>query len=207
MVREAGVAIQERISDVVEWEQAELNGHSARVSWITTMIARELGLDAAYIRHLQRAARLHDIGKIAVPEWILLKNGHLSAEEWAIMQTHTLVGAEILAEGRSPCIRMAEDVAHYHHERWDGLGYPSGLVGESIPLAARIVAVADVFDALVSHRPYKASWTIGEAIAAIAYAAGTQFDPQVVAAFLLLCRERPACIAGRCQHERCVTSC
>lgn len=168
----------------------ETDGHSHRVSTLTARIAHVLGLDAGFVKQIEQAARLHDIGKIAVPERILQKCSGLSDDEWAIMRTHTVVGAKLLAEQssphdhRSPHIQMAERIARYHHERWDGRGYPIGLAGEEIPLEARIVAVADVFDALVSRRPYKEPWSISQAVEMIRSAVGTQFDPQVVAAFV-----------------------
>ncbi len=168
----------------------ETEEHSHRVSRLTVRIAQMLGLNRCFVSLLEQAARLHDIGKVTVPLGILHKCSDLSDDEWAIMRTHTVAGAKILAEQRQPHeqrlphIQMAEQIARYHHERWDGCGYPSGLAGEAIPLEARIVAVADVFDALVSRRPYKEPWSTEQAVESIRSAVGTQFDPQVVAAFV-----------------------
>jgi len=158
--------------------------HSRRVSRSAVRIASRLGLDAEYIEHLREAAALHDVGKLALPPGMLEKPGPLTREERAIMYRHTLAGARMLAGEGEPMLSMAADVAAAHHEHWDGCGYPAGLAGEEIPLAARIVAVADVFDALTHDRPYKRAWPVEQAIAEIAAGAGSQFDPAVVAAFL-----------------------
>jgi putative two-component system response regulator len=150
-----------------------------------------MGLNAAYLGQLREAAALHDIGKLAIPSGTLEKPGPLTEQERALMQTHTDAGARILAGNEEPMLRMAADVALAHHEHWDGSGYPQGLAGDQIPLAARIVAVADVFDALTHDRPYKVAWSLDDARAEIAAGAGTQFDPRVVSAFLA-CERRPA---------------
>ncbi|RZA24510.1 MAG: HD domain-containing protein, partial [Proteobacteria bacterium] len=137
-------------------------------------------------RQIQQAARLHDLGKIGISDLILLKAGPLTAEEFATMKTHTLIGAALFENGNSNLISLAERIAISHHERWDGEGYPCGLSGEEIPIVGRIVAVADVFDALTHERPYKKAWSIEAAIEEIQRQSGRQFDPQVVEAFLLL---------------------
>jgi putative two-component system response regulator len=135
---------------------------------------------------LERAAPLHDLGKIGIPDQILLKPGKLTPEEFAIMQTHTTIGAALLANGRSDLVQMAECIALNHHERWDGGGYPRGLQGEQIPLVGRLVAVADAFDAMIHVRPYKPAYPVADALAEIAAQSGRQFDPQLVSAFLAL---------------------
>ncbi len=144
------------------------------------------GMSAEDAETLRHAAALHDVGKIAVPDHILLKSGKLDAEEWVTMQRHTVVGAKLLAGSSSPLVQMAEIIARTHHERWDGSGYPEGLSGPEIPLVGRICAIADVFDALTSERPYKRAWSIDEARAEIARQSGAQFDPQLVELFLAL---------------------
>ncbi|HEX5871125.1 MAG TPA: HD domain-containing phosphohydrolase, partial [Longimicrobium sp.] len=129
-------------------------------------------------------APLHDLGKVGIPDGVLLKPGRLSDGERELMQRHTEIGAEILAAGRSRMVRMAEGIARAHHERWDGTGYPLGLAGESIPLPARIVALADFYDALSSDRPYRAAWPRERVVDEIAAGRGTHFDPAVVDAFI-----------------------
>ena len=130
-----------------------------------------------------RAAPLHDIGKIAIPDSILLKPGRLTEEEFEVVKTHAVLGARVLANGDSEVLRMAEAIALHHHERWDGDGYPGGLTADAIPIAARLVHLADVFDVLVHERPYKESWTVDAAVAEIERGAGTDFDPEAVRAF------------------------
>jgi len=129
---------------------------------------------------------LHDVGKLAIPDSILLKAGKLTPEEFEVMKTHAALGSRLLSSGSSPVLQMAAVIAATHHERWDGGGYPNGLSGETVPLVGRIVAVADVFDALTHDRPYKRAWSVQDAIAEIGRGAGGQFDPRVVTAFLAL---------------------
>ena len=148
------------------------------------ILAREMGLDASECDAIRRAAPMHDVGKIGVPDAVLLKPGRLDEGELAAMRRHAAQGARMLAGGKTALVRMAETIARTHHERWDGSGYPHGLKGEEIPLAGRIVAVADVFDALTSERPYKRAWGVDAAVAEIEGLAGKHFDPRVVAAFL-----------------------
>jgi putative two-component system response regulator len=126
---------------------------------------------------------MHDIGKIGIPDHILTKPGKLTEEEWQIMKTHPVIGAEIIGEHSDPMLTMARRTALTHHEKWDGSGYPAGLIGEAIPIEGRLVALADVFDALTSTRPYKAAWPLDEAVAYIKSMAGRQFDPALVACF------------------------
>jgi putative two-component system response regulator len=132
---------------------------------------------------------LHDLGKIAVPDSVLLKLGRLTADEFALIRSHTLVGARILSGSRHPLLQLAEEIALTHHEHWDGSGYSPSMRGERIPLVSRIVAVADVFDALTHARPYKKAWSVREAVAEIERQSGRQFDPAIVAAFIELLRE------------------
>jgi putative nucleotidyltransferase with HDIG domain len=162
----------------------ETMGHSRRVADLAVLLANRLGLLPAEIGHLRRGALLHDIGKIAVPDAILTKEGALDPQERAVMEKHAAFARDLLEP--IGFLREAMDVPYAHHERWDGSGYPRGLVGEEIPLAARIFAVADVYDALTSDRPYRAAWSDREAKDYLARAAGRLFDPDVVGALLTL---------------------
>ncbi|GAA5513929.1 hypothetical protein Dcar01_02678 [Deinococcus carri] len=167
----------------LEARDLESYGHTQRVVDASVRLGRALGLDPLALDELRQGAYLHDIGKLSIPDRILLKPGRLEPDEWHIMQGHAAAGASIAAHIPQLSPR-ALDVIRSHHERWDGTGYPSRLAGEEIPLAARIFTVCDVYDALTSERPYKAAWTPEEARAEIAAQAGRQFDPQVVRAFL-----------------------
>jgi len=184
----AHLDILERLGRVAEVRDDATGQHTNRVARLGALIANELGYPEAEIDAIMRAAPLHDVGKIAIPDRVLLKNGRFEGEEREIMQTHCTVGAELLKGGRSELIQLAEEIAFCHHERWDGLGYPRGLAGEEIPEAARIVAVADAFDALTHERPYKEAWSVKDSLAELERERGRQFDPKVVDAFLRLMR-------------------
>jgi putative two-component system response regulator len=146
-------------------------------------------MPAYQVSLIRRAAPLHDVGKIGIPDAILLKLGKLTPEEFELVKTHTTIGARILSGSHFAVLRLAEEIAFNHHERWDGHGY-AGITGAAIPLAGRIVAVADVFDALTQKRPYKAAWPVGEAMAEIDRQRGRQFDPTLVDAFLRVVERR-----------------
>ncbi|GAB6842642.1 putative two-component system response regulator [Methylorubrum rhodinum] len=167
-----------------EHRDTDTGDHIARVAAYATVIARNLGLPDSEVARIGLASTMHDVGKIGLSDSILLKNGPLSAEERSEMQKHADRGRRILQGSSSEVVQLAAEIAASHHERWDGTGYPSGLKGEAIPLGGRIVAVADVFDALVSERPYKKPWTPDAAAAFLQENAGTHFDPACVAAFL-----------------------
>lgn len=173
-----------RLSRAAEMRDNETGQHIFRVASSAREIAAELGCDRNFCRLLFLAAPMHDIGKVAVPDRVLLKPGPLTTIEREQMQVHARAGANILAGSASDLIGLAEKVALHHHERWDGRGYPDGLKGEDIPLAARIVAVADVFDALTSARVYKAAWPIEAAFKHIQAESGSHFDPRCVDAFV-----------------------
>jgi len=169
---------------VAEFRDTDTGRHTFRIGQASVMIGRELGLPEDRCEQLYYASLLHDIGKIGIPDSILLKPGRLDESETRVMQGHTRIGAEILDRKDHSLFDTAKRVALYHHERWDGSGYPEGLAGEAIPLVGRICAVADVFDALLSKRPYKEPWPLDEALGEIAARGGTQFDPTIVAAFM-----------------------
>jgi len=167
-----------------EYKDNETGLHVIRMSHYTRIIALAMGYTEHQADELLHAAPMHDIGKIGIPDAILAKPGPLTDEEWVIMRQHTVIGTRILGDHPSGLLRLAASIALHHHEKWDGSGYPKGLAGEDIPLASRIVAIADVFDALISERPYKRAWPVEEAVALIRSESGTHFDPQVVNAFL-----------------------
>ena len=175
--------ILERLALAAEYRDDDTGEHTQRVGQMAAQIAQALGLPEAEVELIGRAALLHDVGKIAIPDAILLKPGKLTPEEFTHMQTHTALGAKMLSGGQFALMQLAEEIAFTHHERWDGTGY-LGLHGEAIPVAGRIVAVADVFDALTNERPYKKAWPHNEAIEEIQRQSGRQFDPRVVQAFL-----------------------
>jgi putative two-component system response regulator len=176
----------ERLAMAARYNRGEDVRHGERVADTSALVARALELDAEWIQRLRRAAPLHDLGKLAIPDAILLKPGALTAPERATVQHHTQLGAEMLAGSSSPLLELAREIALCHHERWDGTGYPAGLRGEAIPLGARIVAVAEVFDELTHDRPYREGWPTARVLDEIQRGAGTQFDPGVVAVFLSL---------------------
>lgn len=171
-----------RLARAIDMRDDETGEHVVRVANVARIIAEEIGLDAETARTIHLAAPLHDVGKIGIPDAILKKPGKLDATELAVMRQHTTIGAELLSGGASDLIRMAAAIAHCHHERWDGAGYPQGLAGAAIPLPARIIAIADVLDALCSQRTYKPAWPAETARAEILRSSGTQFDPACVAA-------------------------
>jgi putative two-component system response regulator len=173
-----------RLSRAAEYKDEDTGSHITRMSHICAAIARKMGLNDSTVEHLLYASPMHDVGKIGIPDSILLKPGPLNPEEWEIMKQHTVIGAGILTGAESGFLRLAEVIALTHHERWDGTGYPRGLKGKAIPLAGRIAALADVFDALTSVRPYKPAFSIEKSLAIINEGDGSHFDPQVVRAFL-----------------------
>src|SRR3984885_66137 len=181
---EARAETLQLLAAVVEYRDDQTFQHTERVGVLAAEIAARLGLRAEQIARLREAAALHDIGKIAIPDRVLLKPGRLDSQQQMVMETHAALGARLLSRSNSPVLQMAAVIAATHHEWWDGSGYPNGLAGERIPLVGRVVAVADVFDALTHERPYMAAWSVKQAIARIQRSSATQFDPRVVDAFL-----------------------
>ncbi len=178
-----------RLGRAAEYKDNETGMHVIRMSLYSKILARAAGLDEEQAELLLNAAPMHDVGKIGIADHILSKPGSLNDEEWAVMRKHPEFGAEIIGDNASSILRMARIVALAHHEKWDGSGYPLGLAGEDIPLAARIVAIADVFDALTTVRPYKQAWSVDEAIADLQKEAGSHFDPQLVSKFVTVLPE------------------
>ena len=185
-LRETRLQIVQRLGRAAEYKDNETGMHVIRMSHYAQHLALAAGCSAQWAEDLLNAAPMHDVGKIGIPDAILQKPGKLTPEEWAVMQRHPQIGGEIIGQHPWGVLQLARSVALYHHEKWDGSGYPHGLAGTDIPLEARIVALADVFDALTSERPYKRAWSPEEAMALIESEAGRHFDPQLVALFVPL---------------------
>jgi putative two-component system response regulator len=175
-----------RLSMASEYKDEETGAHIKRMSRYCAAVARRMGLDEITIETILYAAPMHDVGKIGIPDSVLLKPASLNPVEWEIMKLHTVIGAKILKGSDAEFIRLAETIAQSHHEKWDGSGYPNGLKGADIPLAGRIVAIADVFDALVTKRPYKEPFPWAKSLAIIKEGRGSHFDPDVVDAFIAI---------------------
>jgi response regulator RpfG family c-di-GMP phosphodiesterase len=185
----------ERLAVIAEYRDPDSGEHSARVGELAYEIARALGEEDGWADELRLAGRLHDVGKVGVPDSILQKPGALTDAEFDIMKTHTTIGATVFAGSRSTLIQLAAEVAISHHERWDGSGYPFGAAGEQIPLSGRIVAVADVYDALVTVHRYKHAWTSKDAVDHMIAGKGTQFEPRIVDALVDVIAARDAAAA------------
>ncbi|MDQ3707387.1 MAG: response regulator [Chloroflexota bacterium] len=183
-LEQAQFEILERLTVAAEYRDDETGQHTRRVGYLSTLLARASGLPQHEVELIERVAPLHDLGKIGIPDDILLKPAKLTPYEFEVMKTHTIIGARILSGGHSDMVKMAQTIALTHHECWDGTGYPHRLQGESIPRVGRIVALADTFDALTHKRPYKDAWPLDKAVEEIRGQRGKQFDPQLVDIFL-----------------------
>jgi HD-GYP domain-containing protein (c-di-GMP phosphodiesterase class II) len=193
LLQDSQLLVIQRLGVAAEYRDDDTGQHTRRVGRLSELIGAALDLPEEQLLLLRQAAPLHDVGKIGIPDSILLKRGRLTREEFERMKAHTSVGAAMLAGRNFPLLEMAEEIALCHHERWDGTCYPRGIDAEAIPLAARIVAVADVFDALTHARPYKEAWTVTDAITEISRQRGKQFDGAIVDAFQ---RVLPQVLAG-----------
>jgi putative two-component system response regulator len=182
----------ERLAVIAEYRDPDSGEHSSRVGELAAELAIQLGEDRVWAEELRLAGRLHDVGKVGVPDAILQKPGALTDEEFEIMKRHTTIGATVFAGSKSTLIQLAAEVALTHHERWDGGGYPAGLKGEAIPVCGRLVAAADVYDALVTAHRYKLAWSSDEAVRHVSDGRGTQFDPRVVDALVEVIAARQA---------------
>lgn len=182
-LQETRLQIVRRLGRAAEFRDNETGFHIIRMSKIAVLLGRAAGMDEYQCDLLMNAAPMHDIGKIGIPDQILLKPGKFEPKEWEIMKSHAQIGADILSGDDSDVLKMASSIALTHHEKWDGSGYPAGLAGNDIPLVGRVTAIADVFDALTSSRPYKNAWPVCEAVDYIRNHAGTQFDPELVELF------------------------
>lgn len=176
--------IIQRLGRAAEYKDNETGMHVIRMSYYVRMIGEAYGGNQDWIEMLFTAAPMHDVGKIGIPDRILMKPGKLDPEEWEVMKQHAAYGAEIIGDDPNALLQMARTIALTHHEKWDGTGYPNGLAKEAIPLEGRIVAIADVFDALTSERPYKKAWSVERALNLIADSAGSHFDPTLSPLFL-----------------------
>jgi CHASE2 domain-containing sensor protein len=185
-LRETQLEIVQRLAQAADSRDEETGVHIDRIGRLCEQLALAIGMDPHDAELLRHASAMHDVGKIGIPDRVLLKPAKLDADEWELMKTHTTLGAQILSGSRSELLQLAEEIALTHHERWDGSGYPAGLAGEQIPLEGRICAVCDVYDALVSERPYKRAWSREDALAEIRRGAGSHFDPRLAEAFLRL---------------------
>ena len=183
-VAETRLEIIQRLACAAEFRDNETGMHVVRMSRYCHVIAQEYGLSEEDAEVILNAAPLHDVGKIGIPDAILLKPGRLTQEEFAVIQSHCEIGYTIIGTHKSTLLQTAALVALSHHEKWDGTGYPEGLSGEQIPLSGRIVAVADVFDALTSDRPYKKAWSVEDAVDEIKKGSGLHFDPALVESFI-----------------------
>lgn len=183
-LRQTRLQIIQCLGRAAEYRDNETGLHVVRMSHYARILALAAGFSAGYADELFNAAPMHDIGKIGIPDAVLLKPDKLSEDEWAIMRSHVLMGAEILGEHDTPLLQLARSIALFHHEKYDGSGYPHRLAGDAIPIEARIVAIADVFDALTSIRPYKKAWPVDQAVALLLSEKGRHFDPELVELFV-----------------------
>ncbi|MBN2705405.1 MAG: response regulator [Deltaproteobacteria bacterium] len=182
-IRATQFELVRRLGVAGEFRDNETGFHVQRMSRICALLAQKYGSDTEYCELLFYASSMHDVGKIGIPDSILLKPGKLTGPEWGIMQQHPEIGARIIGDNPSRLIQLAREAALYHHEKWDGSGYPHGLESEEIPLSARFAAISDVFDALTSERPYKKAWPADKALALIKEEAGRHFDPAIAVLF------------------------
>ena len=169
-LRETQLEVVRRLAQAAESRDGDTGAHIERMSLLCARLARAAGWSVEDAERLRHASALHDVGKIGIPDRVLLKPGKLDAEEWKIMQTHAVIGASMLADSRSELLQVAEEIARTHHERWDGTGYPARVRGEDIPLVGRSCSICDVFDALVSPRPYKEAWPVAPSLDSAAWA-------------------------------------
>lgn len=179
-LKQAHIDLVQRLGRAAEYKDTDTGEHIVRMSQYSKVLALGIGMSENQAELLHQAAPMHDVGKIGIPDAILLKPGKLSEQEFEHMKEHALIGAKILANSSSPLLQLAHTLAIEHHEKWDGTGYPYGLQGDEISIEGRIIAVADVFDALTSKRPYKDAWSVEKAVAHMKKQAGSHFDPAII---------------------------
>ena len=197
-LKQAYVDLVHRLGRAAEYKDTDTGEHIARMSQYSKLLALEFGMGEQQAELLRQAAPMHDVGKIGIPDAILLKPGRLTPDEFDHMKQHAAIGAQILANSSSPLLQLAHKLAIEHHEKWDGSGYPNGLKGEQISVEGRIVAIADVFDALTSKRPYKEAWGVEEALENMQAQAGKHFDPHLINLFV---NKLDAIIAIKSAHQ------
>lgn len=185
-LEQSRLEIIERLGQAAEYKDNETGEHIIRMSHSSYLLAKAAGLGEEEAELIHQASSMHDIGKIGIPDKILMKPGKLDPEEWEIMKSHVTIGAKLLSNSEHPLLQKARVIALTHHEKWDGSGYPKGLKGENIPIAGRICAIADVFDALISERPYKDAWPTEKAIQLLIAEKERHFDPQLVDLFVTI---------------------
>jgi len=201
-IKNASLDTIHRLSRAAEFKDEETYAHIVRMSHYSAAITRKMGMPEEFVESILYASPMHDVGKIGIPDRILLKPDRLDSDEWEIMKQHTINGGKILSGSEKGFIKMAETIALTHHEKWDGSGYPKGLKGEEIPQVGRIVAIADVFDALTTKRPYKDPYPLDMSLSLIKKARGAHFDPAVVDAFLEI-QDEILAIKKRYEDEDC----
>jgi putative two-component system response regulator len=199
-LQNAQLEILTRLASAAEYRDDDTGEHAQRVGSLAGFLAGASGFSAEQCELIRLAAPLHDVGKIGIPDTILLKPGALSTDEFDVMKTHTTIGAGILSGSRSPLLQLAEEIALYHHEKWDGTGY-AGLRSDGIPVPARLVAVADVFDALTHERPYRKAWSMEDAITYVRDQSGRHFDPSIAEVFLGVHGDVASSAPGEPRHE------
>lgn len=188
-IASAHLELVRRLRTAAEYKDDETGAHIQRMSKVSALLARAAGLSESEAELIEQAAPMHDLGKIGIPDRILLKASPLTPDEWRVMRMHPGIGAGIIGKHDAPVLKIARRIALTHHEKWDGSGYPRGLKGEEIPIVGRIVALADVFDALTSERPYKPAWPVENAVAYLREQSGKHFDPRLTSLFLELLPE------------------
>ena len=200
-IRQSALETIHRLTHAAEYRDEDTGEHIQRMSNYAAAVARQLSVNETTVNWLLHAAPMHDVGKIGIPDQILLKPGKLNDQEWEIMKQHTIIGGKILSGSRAGYIRLGKIIALTHHEKWDGSGYPNGLKGRQIPLLGQIVAIADVFDALTTKRPYKEPFSLEKSFAIIREGRGNHFSPDVVDAFFDITEEILS-IKERYQEEK-----
>ena len=185
-LEQSQLEVLERLAAAVEFRDDDTGNHTRRVAEVSAMLGQSIGLEGTTVELIRRAAPLHDIGKVGIPDSILLKAGPLTGEEFEIMKTHTVIGSRMLSKGRSELVRFSQRIARSHHEWWDGSGYPRGLRGAEIPFEARVFSVVDAFDAMTADRPYRKGMRMEAALEELRRVAGTQLDQACVDAFVQL---------------------
>lgn len=188
-VVQSRLEVVRRLARAAEYRDNETGQHVLRMSHSCALLAKQIGLPPEHCELILHASPMHDIGKIGISDTILLKPGRLTPEERSIMETHVIIGADILAGAETELLEIARKISLTHHEKWDGSGYPNQLAGKSIPIEGRISAIADVFDALTSERPYKKAWPVDDAVANLRENSGSHFDPELLEAFFVILPE------------------